>query len=102
MYTPSVLIHIEAGGSHGGACGTVMGRLLAWCVDGRGMLAGEGGDVVVVIVWCCGVRSCVCVFVVRGLPVWVGMPDVLTCQAQNRSADLVEVAAMKKNSLKTE
>ena len=38
-------------------------RLLAWSMDG----CGEGGDVVVVIVWCCGVCSRVWEFVVSAI-----------------------------------
>ena len=29
-------------------------RSLAWNMDGYGLLAGEGGDVIIFIVWCCG------------------------------------------------
>ena len=35
-----------------------MERFLAWKMRGCGLLLGEGGDVVIVIVWYCGVRSC--------------------------------------------
>ena len=36
-------------------------------LDGCSLLAGEGRNVVVVIIWCCGMCFCVCVFVVASI-----------------------------------
>ena len=58
----AVLVHLGGlGGPRMSACDW-LGVLVA-----VGLPAGEGGDVVIVIVWCCGVRSCVCVFVVSSI-----------------------------------